>query len=278
MRTVRATRYVTPLREGGSLPAIVEGDDDGLYVAKFRGAGQGVKALVAEQIAGELARVAGLRVPELVLLEVDPALGRNEPDYEIRQLLKASAGTNLGVDYLPGSVTFDPAAGPPPGAELASAVVALDAFVANVDRTARNTNLLVWHRELWLIDHGAALTFHHAWEQYPRGPAPPRAELGGAPPRVARDTARAPFPAVKDHVLLPWAADLPDAVARLRERLDPASLGRVVAAVPDAWLVGGPTFPEPAAHRAAYVDHLARRLEAAELWLTEAERARALLV
>jgi hypothetical protein len=279
VRTVRATRYVTPLREGGSLPAIVEGDDDGLYVAKFRGAGQGAKALVAEQIAGEVARAAGLRVPELVLLEVDPALGRNEPDYEIRQLLKASGGTNLGVDYLPGSVTFDPAAGPAPGADLASEVVAFDALVANVDRTARNTNLLVWHREVWLIDHGAALTFHHAWGQYLPDPVQPRpAELAGAPPAVARDTARAPFPAVKDHVLLPWAAALPAAVTRLRERLDRGTFERVVEAVPDSWLGGGPPFPQPAAHRAAYVDHLARRLEAAELWLTEAERARALLV
>jgi hypothetical protein len=237
---------------------VVEADDDGLYVAKFRGAGQGAKALVAEQIAGELARAAGLPVPELVLLELDLAIGRNEPDYEIRQLLKASAGTNLGVDYLPGSVTFDPAAGPPPGAAFASAVVAFDAFVANVDRTARNTNLLVWHHRIWLIDHGAALGFHHAWDP-------------------ARDTARAPFLAVRDHVLLPWASALPAAAAQLRERLDGITLGRVVAGVPDGWL-GGEPFPEPDGHRAAYVDHLARRLQAVDLWLAEAERARALLV
>ena len=167
MRTVRATRYVTPLREGGSLPAIVEGDDDGLYVAKFRGAGQGPKALVAEVIAGGLARAAGLRTPELVALELDPALGRNEPDYEIRMLLRGSVGTNLGVDYLPGSVTFDPLVGPAPDPALASLVVALDAWVANVDRTPRNTNLLLWHGALWLIDHGASLGFHHAWDRYP---------------------------------------------------------------------------------------------------------------
>ncbi|MFT3916601.1 MAG: aminotransferase class I and II [Anaeromyxobacteraceae bacterium] len=253
MRTVHATRYVTPLREGGSLPAIVEGDDDGLYVAKFRGAGQGEKALVAELIAGELARLAGLRVPELVLLALDPALGRNEPDYEIRQLLKASAGTNLGVDYLPGSVTFDPVAGPAPAPALASAVVALDAWVQNVDRTPRNTNLLLWHRQLWLIDHGAALHFHHAWD-------------------ARKDTARSAYPLVKDHVLLPWATALPAAVAALRAKATRPAIAAVLAAVPDAWLsADGPD-------RAAYVEHLARRLEASDLWLEEAERARAALV
>ena len=258
VRTVVATRYVTPLREGGSLPAIVEGDDDGLYVAKFRGAGQGPRALVAEQLGGEIARAAGLRVPEMVHLEVDPALGRNEPDYEIRQLLKASAGTNLGLDYLPGSAAFDPASGRGPDPELASDVVAVDAFLGNVDRTARNTNLLVWHRQVWLIDHGAALTFHHAWD-------------------LARDTARAPFPSVKDHVLLRWATALPAAAERLRTRLGPDVLRRVVAELPDAWL-GGEPFRDPAAHRAAYLAHLTGRLEAATLWLEEAERARAHLV
>jgi hypothetical protein len=258
VRTVAATRYVTPLREGGSLPAIVEGDDDGLYVAKFRGAGQGPRALVAEQLGGELARASGLRVPELVHLEVDAALGRNEPDYEIRQLLKGSVGTNLGLDYLPGSVTFDPAAGRGPDPALASDVVALDAFLGNVDRTARNANLLVWHRRVWLIDHGAALTFHHAWDP-------------------ARDTARAPFPSVKDHVLLRWATALPAAVERLRARLDRATVERIVEELPDAWL-GGPPFADPTAHRAAYAAHLAGRLAAADLWLEEAERARALVV
>jgi hypothetical protein len=259
VRTVAATRYVTPLREGGSLPAIVEGDDDGLYVAKFRGAGQGAKALVAEVVSGEVGRAAGLRVPELVRLEVDLALGRNEPDPEIRALLKASAGTNLGVDFLPGSVAFDPVVGPAPDRAIASSVVAFDALVANVDRTARNTNLLVWHQELWLIDHGATLGFHHAWD-------------------LARDPARSPFAAVKDHVLLPWASDLAPAVERLRARLDRATLERAAADVPDGWLGGEPPFLEPAAHRAAYVDHLARRLEAADLWLAEAERARARVV
>ncbi|HEX9051355.1 MAG TPA: HipA family kinase [Anaeromyxobacter sp.] len=259
MRTVVATRYVTPLREGGSLPAIVEGDDSGLYVAKFRGAGQGPKALVAELVAGELARAAGLRVPEIVLLEVDPALGRNEEDSEIRALLQASAGTNLGLDYLPGSVTFDPVAGPVPDAAEASAIVWLDALVANVDRTPRNSNLLAWHRRLWLIDHGAALWFHHAWDR-------------------AGDAARDRFAPVKDHVLLPWATGVRAAGAALAPRLGREVLERVLADVPDAWLAAEPRFPTPAAHRAAYVDHLARRLSAAEAFVEEAERARALLV
>jgi HipA-like kinase len=259
MRTVVATRYVTPLREGGSLPAIVEGDDAGLYVAKFRGAGQGAKALVAEVIVAELARAAGLRVPELVRLEVGAALGRNEPDGEIRDLLKASVGTNVGIDYLPGSITFDPVAGPPPGADEASAVVWFDSLVSNVDRTAKNPNLLTWHRQLWLIDHGASLYFHHAWGS------------GG-------DPAAKPFRAVKDHVLLPWATELAAAGAQLAARLEGEVLERVLAEVPDGWLEGEPRFPSLAEHRAAYRDHLARRLAAAPRLVEEAERAREELV
>src|SRR5579884_728995 len=163
LRTVKATRYVLPLREGGSLPAIVEADDLGLYVVKFRGAGQGIRALIAEIIAGETGRALGLRVPELVFVDIDPALGRNEPDYEIRQLLKASPGLNLGLDYLPGSTMFDPAARDTAPPDEASMLVWLDAFTMNVDRTPRNANLLVWHGKLYPIDHGAALFFHHDW-------------------------------------------------------------------------------------------------------------------
>ncbi len=165
LRTVMATRYVTPLREGGSLPAIVEADDDGLYVLKFRGAGQGPKALIAELVAGEIARAAGLPVPEIVFIELDPELARTEPDPEIQDLIRASAGLNLALDYLPGAVTFDPVAEKPEAA-LASAVVWFDAYVTNVDRTPRNTNMLIWHRRLWLIDHGATLYFHHTWDNY----------------------------------------------------------------------------------------------------------------
>jgi hypothetical protein len=259
MRTVTATRYVTPLREGGSLPGIVEGDDCGLYVAKFRGAGQGPKALVAELVAGELARAAGLRVPELVLLDVGAALGRNEPDPEIRDLLKGSVGVNLALDYLPGSVTFDPVADAPPSAAEASEIVWFDALVANVDRTPRNSNLLTWHRQLWLIDHGAALYFHHAWER-------------------AGAAAESAFPAVKDHVLLPWAAEIAAAGERLAPRLARDLVEGVLAQVPDAWLSGEPRFPSAEAHRAAYAEHLARRLAAARVFVEEAERARARLV
>ena len=161
LRTVNATRYVTPLREGGSLPAIIEADDDGMYVLKFRGAGQGPKALIAELLAGELARAAGLPVPEIVFVDLDVDLARTEPDPEIQELIRASGGINLALDYLPGSVTFDPVA-ENIDAHLASMIVWLDAYVTNVDRTARNTNMLMWHRRLWLIDHGAALYFHHA--------------------------------------------------------------------------------------------------------------------
>src|SRR3954465_2946380 len=162
IRSIRVTRYVTPLREGGSLPAIVEADDEGLYVLKFRGAGQGPKALIAELVCGELARLSGLLVPEIVLVELEAELARTEPDPEIQDLIRASAGLNLALDYLPGSVTFDPLVDRPT-ADIASAIVWHDAFVTNVDRTPRNSNLLMWHRRLWLIDHGAALYFHHSW-------------------------------------------------------------------------------------------------------------------
>src|SRR6187549_4089397 len=190
MRTVNAARYVTPLREGGSLPAIIEADDDGMYVLKFRGAGQGTKALIAELIAGELARAAGLLVPELVFVSLDPEIAKTEPDPEIQDLIRASGGLNLGLDYLPGSVMFDPVADQP-DADLASRIVWLDAYVTNVDRTARNANMLMWHRKLWLIDHGATLYFHHApgWESD-----------AGRP--------RDPFPMIKNHVLFGQATAL----------------------------------------------------------------------
>jgi hypothetical protein len=255
MRRVTATRYVTPLREGGSLPAIFEADDSGLYVVKFRHAGQGPKTLVAEVIAAEVARAAGLRVPELVAVEVDPALGRNEPDAEIRDLLKASAGLNLGLDYLPGSISFDPVAGPTPTAEEASAVVWFDAFVTNVDRTPRNVNLLTWHRQLWLIDHGAALYFQHAWDG-------------------REDRSRMPFPLVRDHVLLPLASQLAEANERLAPRLADGAIQTAVGEVPDEFLAPDDRFASPAEARAAYAGHLERRLAAASLFVEEAVRAR----
>jgi hypothetical protein len=261
LRTVLATEYVTPLREGGSLPAIVEADDDGTYVLKFRAAGQGVRALVAELIAGELIRAAGLRVPEIVFATVDPRLGKTEPDAEIQDLLRKSEGLNLALDYLPGAISFDPlidAAVVDP--RLAARVVWLDALLTNVDRTARNTNLLVWHRQLWLIDHGAALYFHHAWSD-----------------PVA--SSRSPFAQVAQHVLLPLAADPEEVDAELCARLlAPGVLDDVLAQVPAAWLGDEPRFADVEAHRAAYRDFLLRRLEAPRVWVEEAARARAVLV
>jgi hypothetical protein len=247
VRAVAATRYVTPLREGGSLPALVEADDDGLYVLKFHGAGQGPRALVAEVVAGELARALGLPVPELVLVELDPAIGRAEPDPEIQDLLLASGGTNLGVDFLPGALPFSPAAGPAPDPELAANVVWLDALVTNVDRTPQNPNLLWWHRRLWLIDHGAALYWHHA----PDGP--------GADPRSA-------FAPISDHVLLPYAASLDEADGRLAPLVTGELVERVAAEIPAVWLAGE--------DRGMYADYLARRVAAPRRFAEEAERAR----
>jgi hypothetical protein len=247
LRTIDATRYVTPLREGGSLPALVEASDDGLYVLKFRGAGQGPKALVAEIVAGELARALGFAVPELTLVLLDPTLAVAEPDAEIQDLLNASAGLNLGVEFLPGALPFTPAAGPAPGPELAAAIVWLDALVTNVDRTARNTNMLLWHDRLWLIDHGAALYFHHA------GPVPGH-ELR-------------PFEAIAEHVLLPFARPIAAADAELAPRVTLELLRDVTSAVPDEWLGG--------ASRDVYVEYLGRRVESPRSFVAEAERARA---
>ncbi|WP_224367961.1 HipA family kinase [Hyalangium versicolor] len=259
LRTVTATRYVTPLREGGSVPAIVEADDSGLYVLKFRGAGQGLKALIAEVLAGELARAMGLRVPELVFIQLDPVLGRAEPDGEIRDLIKASGGLNLGLDYLPGSITFDPVVGPTPAAEEASDIVCFDAYVTNVDRTPKNPNMLHWHKSLWLIDHGAAMYFHHSWAEY-------------------LERARTAFAPIKDHVLLPWATALRASEAALRGKLTPEVLERTVALIPDEWLGTEEAFPSKQEHRAAYLAWLRERLEASPRFIEEAERARAQLV
>ena len=246
LRTVSATRYVTPLREGGSLPGLTEADDDGLYVVKFRGAGQGVRALVAEVIVGELARALGLLVPELVAVELDAALGAAEPDPEIQELIVASVGINLGVDFLPGALAYVPGAGFTPDATVAADVVWLDALTTNVDRTPRNPNLLVWHGRMWLIDHGAALYLHHQ----------------GLDP--VRDAGRA-FPLIAQHVLLPDAASIADAHARLAPRLDRALLERITGLVPEDWL--GDTDPE------IYIDYLERRVRDGA-FAEEAERAR----
>lgn len=251
LRRLEATQYVTPLREGGSLPAIVEAADSGLYVLKFRGAGQGPLALVAEVVAGEIGRILGLRVPELVLMDVDPVLGRSEPDEEIQDLLKASAGLNLGMDYLPGSMMFDAAARQVADVEIASKAVWFDALVMNVDRTARNANLLWWHRELYFIDHGAALYWQHNWET--------KEQMVGSR-----------FAAVKDHVLLRWAGRLREVDTAMRALLTPSRLARVLELVPEEWLA--------VERRAGYVEFLARRVEASGVFVEEAENARALLV
>lgn len=244
LRTLSATRYVTALREGGSLPAIVEADDQGLYVMKFRGAGQGPKVLAAEIIAGELARAAGLPVPEIVLMELDADLARTEPDPEIQELIKESAGLNVALDYLPASVTFDPVA-ETPEADLASRIVWFDAYTVNIDRTARNTNLLVWHRKLWLIDHGAALYYHHADEPF-------------------ADRAADPFAAIRSHVLLPFAGRIAAVDAGMTAALSAEVIARTIDLVPDEWI----------AERAEYTRFLERRLQAPRAFVEEALRAR----
>jgi hypothetical protein len=259
LRTVAATRYVTPLREGGSLPAIVEADDLGTYVVKFRGAGQGRKTLVAEVVAGELARLLGLNVPEIVYAELDPDLARTEPDPEIQDLLRASGGLNVALDYLPGALGFDPLVSPP-GPELASRIVWFDALVQNVDRSPRNTNLLVWHGNLWLIDHGAALYFHHNWPG-----------LGGPGPAAA---SQRPYVAAREHVLLPFASDLREADEALAAPLTEGVLREVVGLVPDEWLAGETGFEGADGVRDAYVEYLSARLKGPRTWVGALEGAR----
>jgi hypothetical protein len=257
MRTVSATRYVTPLREGGSLPGLVEADDDGLYVVKFRGAGQGPRALVAEWIAGEIGRALGLTVPDLAGIEIDPSLGDAEPDGEIHDLVRASAGLNLAMDFLPGALGFNRAATSDAAidGEFAADTVWLDAFVTNPDRTVQNPNLLVWHGRIWLIDHGAALYIHHTW-------------------RDPDEHARRPFERIRDHVLLPFAGSVEAADDRHAGRIDQALLAGVVEALPDAWLPDDPRTGDADAQRAAYVRYLLRRLERPRPFVEEAERAR----
>ena len=261
IRTVTATEYVTPLREGGSLPAIVEADDDGTYVVKFRGAGQGPRALVAELISGEVARLLGLRVPEIVFIQLDPRLAKTEPDAEIQELLRKSEGLNLALDYLPSSIGFDPLADKPIAGKsrLASEIAWFDALVTNVDRTARNTNLLVWHRELWLIDHGASLYFHHSWGDY-------------------LERAAAPFTPIRDHVLLPWATEIEEVDSDFAKKISIHAIREVLAMIPDEWLGDVAQFANVALHRSAYEKWFEKRLTEPRVWAEEAARARTLLV
>jgi len=259
LRTTTATRYVTPLREGGSLPAIVEADDDGLYVLKFRGAGQGPKALIAELVAGEIARALQLPVPEMVFMELDPVLGRSEPDFEVQALIKASPGLNLALDFLPGSVAFDIIDAQSLDPLLASSILWFDAYVTNVDRTPRNTNMLWWHKRLMLIDHGASLYFHHTGKDY-------------------KKYSRLPFTPIKDHILLRSASQLLEVDALLKERLTPAIITDIINMIPGTWLEGDTLYPDHAAHRAAYIAYLIDRLEASHIFVEEALHARAQLI
>jgi hypothetical protein len=256
IRSVNVTRYVTPLREGGSLPALIEADDQFLYVLKFRGAGQGSKALIAELIGGEIARALSLRVPEIVFANLDSAFGRIEGDEEIQDLLKASTGLNLGLHYLSGSITFDPLA-VSIDSLLASQIVWLDALLLNVDRTVRNTNMLWWNKELWLIDHGASLYFHHNWQDW--------------------ENPKRPFSKIKDHVLLPLAVRLDEVNEMYRQVLSADKIRQIVSLIPAEWL-NDVAFESPEANRSAYAQFLESRIANADFFLNEAKHARASLI
>ncbi len=254
LRSVNVTRYVAPLREGGSLPAIAEADDGFMYVLKFRGAGQGAKALIAELIGGEIARAVGLLMPEIVLANLDEAFGRTEPDEEIQDLLKASVGLNLGLHYLSGATTFDPLV-TEVNSMLASKIVWLDCFLYNVDRTIKNTNILVWHKEIWLIDHGASLYFHHSWQQW-------------------MDKACQPFAHVKDHVLLPFANDLEKVDELFHTIIDDDLIDSIVSTIPEIWLANENNFATIAEHKNAYATFLKMRLAHSQIFVKDAQHAR----
>lgn len=258
LRRRNLTRYVTPLREGGSLPALAEADDGFRYVVKFRGAGHGCKALIAELIGGQVAKALGLRVPELVFLDIDEAFGRTEPDEEVQDLLKASRGLNLGLHFLSGALTLDPYVN---GVDdlTASKIVWLDAFLTNVDRTVRNTNMLLWKGELWLIDHGAALFFHHSWGDWQKA-------------------ALSPFPYIRDHALLHRASRLEEADRLLRQKITPRTLGKIVDLIPDDWLLWEGSGQSPDEIRRVYKDFLTTRLKNSSIFVNQALEARKSLV
>lgn len=258
IRFVNVTRYVAPLREGGSLPAIAEADDGFLYVVKFRGAGQGPKALIAELLGGEIVRRAGLHVPEIVFASLHEAFGRTEPDEEIQDLLKASTGLNLGLHYLKGAITFDPVVSPPDPL-LASCAVWLDCLITNVDRTAKNTNMLIWNKELWMIDHGAAFYFHHTWDNF-------------------MEKADKPFVLVKDHVLLPYASELEKAEKEIKSLLTEEWLSALVALLPDKWLLHDTPFHSEAENRNAYAEFLRKRITNSQVFTQYAIDARKAII
>lgn len=258
LRNVTVTRYITPLREGGSLPALAEADDDSKYVLKFRGAGHGVKALIAEFIGGEIARALGLKIPELVFANLDEAFGRTEGDEEIQDLLQGSQGLNLALHFLSGAINFDPAV-TTVDARLASQIVWLDSFITNVDRTYRNTNMLIWHRELWLIDHGAAFYFHHSWTNIEKH-------------------AKSPFNLIKDHVLLPQATLLKEVDEEFRLLLTEEKIREIIEHLPEEWLEWKETDDSPEEIREAYIQFLLVRLSHSEIFIKEAQNARQALI
>jgi hypothetical protein len=258
LRTVNVTRYISPLREGGSLPALAEADDDFKYVLKFKGAGHGVKALIAELIGGEIARVLKLQIPELVYANLDEAFGRTEADEEIQDLLQGSQGLNLALHFLSGAINYDPVV-TVVDAKLASQIVWLDAYITNVDRTFRNTNMLIWHKELWLIDHGASLYFHHSWTNWEKH-------------------AQSPFALIKDHVLLPQASMLQEADTLFKTILTPETLQGIVNLIPLEWLDWQDTDESPEAIREVYLQFLSMRLNHSQIFIKEAQNARETLI
>lgn len=255
---LQVTRYITPLREGGSLPAIVEANDNEKYVLKFKGAGQGTKALIAEYLGGKIAERLGFLVPKLVFCNLDEGFGRTEPDEEIQDLLQTSVGLNLGMQFLPGAISFDPVVNFVPDI-IASMIVWLDMYLTNVDRTARNTNMLMWHKELWLIDHGASLYFHHTWDNW-------------------AGQSQRPFFPIKSHVLLPQASELEAVDAEFRAKLTAREIRDIVALVPDEWLVAESLSESADQRRQVYVQFLEARLVASEIFVKEAQNARKTLV
>jgi hypothetical protein len=254
LRTVNVTRYITPLREGGSLPALAEADDDFKYVLKFKGAGHGVKALIAELVGGQIAKALKLQLPELVFANLDEAFGRSEGDEEIQDLLQGSQGLNLALHFLSGSITFDPVVTTVDD-KLASQIVWLDAYITNVDRTFRNTNMLIWHKELWLIDHGACLYFHHSWNNW-------------------EQHAKSPFALIKDHVLLPQASLLKEVDGEFKALLTNEKLEEIVNTIPEEWLVWEDTDETPEALRNVYLQFLQTRLNNSEIFVNQAQNAR----
>ena len=258
LRTVQVTRYITPLREGGSLPALAEADDGFKYVVKFRGAGHGTKALIAELIGGEVARILGLNVPELVFINLDEAFGRSEADEEIQDLLKGSRGINLGLHYLSGALTYDPVISKI-NSKLASKIVWLDAFLTNIDRTVKNTNMLFWHKELWLIDQGASLYFHHSWVNWQK-------------------LALTPFSQIKDHVLLPFSEDLDEADKECRELLTDQKIEEIIELIPEDWMSWRQEEENIQDIKQVYKEYLTQRLHNSHLFIKEAKNARETLI